>query len=151
MSGARPRPPDAPPRTHKVVHAKGRYQVTVDEIIEAVDKLTVLELVELKDKLQEKYGVSAAAPVAVAAAGGEAAAAAEEEQTEFDVVIADAGAEKIKVIKAVREVSTSLGLKEAKELVESAPDAVVAEQVAREEAEAMKAKLEEAGAKVELR
>ncbi len=125
--------------------------MTVDEIIEAVDKLTVLELVELKDKLQEKYGVSAAAPVAVAAVGGEAGAAAEEEQTEFDVVIADAGAEKIKVIKAVREVSTSLGLKEAKELVESAPDAVVAEQVAKEEAEAMKAKLEEAGAKVELR
>ena len=125
--------------------------MTVDEIIDAVDKLTVLELVELKDKLQEKYGVSAAAPVAVAAAGGEAAAAAEEEQTEFDVVIADAGAEKIKVIKAVREVSTSLGLKEAKELVESAPGAVVAEQVAKEEAEAMKAKLEEAGAKVELR
>jgi len=124
--------------------------VTVDEIIEAVDQLTVLELVELKDKLQEKYGVSAAAPVAVAAAGGEAAAA-EEEQTEFDVVIADAGAEKIKVIKAVREVSTSLGLKEAKELVEAAPGAVVAEQVGKEEAEAMKAKLEEAGAKVELR
>ena len=124
--------------------------MTVDEIIEAVDQLTVLELVELKDKLQEKYGVSAAAPVAVAAAGGEAAAA-EEEQTEFDVVIADAGAEKIKVIKAVREVSTSLGLKEAKELVEAAPGAVVAEQVGKEEAEAMKAKLEEAGAKVELR
>ena len=123
--------------------------MTVDEIIEAVDKLTVLELVELKDKLQEKYGVSAAAPVAVAAVAGEAAAA-EEEQTEFDVVIAEAGAEKIKVIKAVREVSTSLGLKEAKELVEAAPGAVVAEQVAKEEAEAMKAKLEEAGAKVEL-
>ena len=93
--------------------------------------------------------MSAAAPVAVAAVAGEAAAA-EEEQTEFDVVIADAGAEKIKVIKAVREVSTSLGLKEAKELVEAAPGAVVAEQVAKEEAEAMKAKLEEAGAKVEL-
>jgi len=128
-----------------------KIQVTVDEIIDAVDKLTVLELVELKDKLQEKYGVSAVAPVAAAAVGGDAGATAEEEQTEFDVVIADAGAEKIKVIKAVREVSTSLGLKEAKELVESAPGAVVAEQVAKEEAEAMRAKLEEAGAKVELR
>jgi len=124
--------------------------VTVDEIIDAVDKLTVLELVELKDKLQEKYGVTAAAPVAVAAAGAEAGGEAEEEQTEFDVVIADAGAEKIKVIKAVREVSTSLGLKEAKELVESAPGAVVAEAVPKEEAEATKAKLEEAGATIEL-
>ncbi|MGD9498230.1 MAG: 50S ribosomal protein L7/L12 [Armatimonadota bacterium] len=126
--------------------------MTVDEIIEAVDKLTVLELVELKDKLQERYGVSAAMPMAVAAMPhAEAGAEAEEEKTEFDVVIADAGAEKIKVIKAVREVSTSLGLKEAKELVESAPGAVVAEQVSKEEAEAMKAKLEEAGATVELR
>jgi len=124
--------------------------VTVDEIIEAVDKLTVLELVDLKDKLQEKYGVSAAAPMMMGAMpGAEAAGPAEEEKTEFDVVIADAGAEKIKVIKAVREVSTSLGLKEAKELVEATP-ATVAEQVSKEEAEAMKAKLEEAGAKVEL-
>lgn len=125
--------------------------MTVDEIIEAVDQLTVLQLVELKDKLQEKYGVTAAAPVAVAgAAGAEGAAAEEEEQTEFDVVIADAGAEKIKVIKAVREVSTSLGLKEAKELVESVP-AVVAEAVSKEEAESMKQRLEEAGAKIELK
>ena len=124
--------------------------MTVDEIIEAVDQLTVLELVELKDKLQEKYGVTAAAPVAVAAGGGEAAVE-EEEQTEFDVVIADAGAEKIKVIKAVREVSTSLGLKEAKELVEAAPGAVVAEAVSKEEAESMKERLEEAGANIELK
>jgi len=125
--------------------------MTVDEIIEAVDQLTVLQLVELKDKLQEKYGVTAAAPVAVAgAAGAEGAAQEEEEQTEFDVVIADAGAEKIKVIKAVREVSTSLGLKEAKELVESVP-AVVAEAVSKEEAESMKQRLEEAGAKIELK
>ncbi len=124
--------------------------MTVDEVIEAVDKLTVLELVELKDKLQEKYGVTAAAPVAIAGVGAEGGGEAEEEQTEFDVVIADAGAEKIKVIKAVREVSTSLGLKEAKELVESAPGAVVAEAVSKEEAEAMKAKLEEAGATIEL-
>ncbi len=126
--------------------------MNVDEIIEAVDQLTVLELVELKDKLQEKYGVTAAAPMAVAGApGAEGAAEEEEEKTEFDVVIADAGGEKIKVIKAVREVSTALGLKEAKELVESAPDAVVAEAVPTEEAEAMKETLEEAGAEVELR
>ena len=126
--------------------------MTVDEIIEAVDQLTVLELVELKDKLQDKYGVSAAAPMAVAgAAGAEGAGEEEEEQTEFDVVIIDAGAEKIKVIKAVREVSTALGLKEAKELVEAAPDAVVAEQVPTEEAQEIKGRLEEAGAKIELR
>ena len=125
--------------------------MTVDEIIEAVDQLTVLELVELKDKLQEKYGVTAAAPVAAAGAVAEAGGAEEEAQTEFDVVIASAGDEKIKVIKAVREVSTSLGLKEAKELVESAPDAVVAEQVPVEEAEEMKKRLEEAGAEIELR
>ncbi|MCD6361627.1 MAG: 50S ribosomal protein L7/L12 [Armatimonadetes bacterium] len=124
--------------------------MTVDEIIEAVDKLTVLELVELKDKLQEKYGVTAAAPVAVAAGGG-AEAAEEEEQDIFDVVLTDAGAQKIQVIKAVREVSSSLGLKEAKELVENAPDAVVAEQVSKEEAQEIKNKLEEAGASVELR
>lgn len=123
--------------------------MTVDEIIEAVDQLTVLQLVELKDKLQEKYGVTAAAPVAVAGGAAEAAAE-EEEQTEFDVVIVDAGAEKIKVIKAVREVSTSLGLKEAKELVEATP-AVVAEAVSKEEAESMKERLEEAGANVELK
>ncbi|HCA46180.1 MAG TPA: 50S ribosomal protein L7/L12 [Armatimonadetes bacterium] len=124
--------------------------MTVDEIIEAVDQLTVLQLVELKDKLQEKYGVTAAAPMMMAGPAVEGTAAAEEEQTEFDVVLADAGAEKIKVIKAVREVSTSLGLKEAKELVENLP-ATVAEQVSKDEAQAMKARLEEAGAKVELK
>jgi large subunit ribosomal protein L7/L12 len=124
--------------------------MTVDEIIEAVDELTVLELVELKDKLQEKYGVTAAAPVAAAGAPGAEAAEEEEEKTEFDVVIADAGGEKIKVIKAVREVSTSLGLKEAKELVESAPGAVVAEAISKDDAESMKERLEEAGAEIEL-
>lgn len=124
--------------------------MTVDEIIEAVDQLTVLQLVELKDKLQEKYGVTAAAPMMMAGPAAEGPAAAEEEQTEFDVVLTDAGAEKIKVIKAVREVSTSLGLKEAKELVESLP-ATVAEQISKEEAESMKARLEEAGAKVDLK
>jgi len=124
--------------------------MTVDEIIEAVDKLTVLELVDLKDKLQEKYGVTAAAPMAMAA-GPSAEAAEVEEQDVFDVVLKDAGAQKIQVIKAVREVSSSLGLKEAKELVEAAPDAVVAEQITKEEATQMKEKLEEAGATIELR
>ena len=94
--------------------------------------------------------MTAAAPMMMAGPAVEGTAAAEEEQTEFDVVLADAGAEKIKVIKAVREVSTSLGLKEAKELVENLP-ATVAEQVSKDEAQAMKARLEEAGAKVELK
>lgn len=125
--------------------------MTIDEIIEAVDGLTVLELVELKDKLQEKYGVTAAAPVATAAGPGGEAAAEEEEQVLFDVVIEDAGEQKIQVIKAVREVSSSLGLKEAKELVEAAPEALVAEQVTKDEAEQTKEKLEEAGATIVLR
>ena len=125
--------------------------MTVDEIIEALDKLTVLELVELKDKLQEKYGVTAAAPIAVAAGPAAGPAAEVEEQDVFDVILRDAGAQKIQVIKAVREVSSQLGLKEAKELVESAPDAVVAEQVTKEEAMRIKEKLEAAGATVELR
>jgi large subunit ribosomal protein L7/L12 len=124
--------------------------MTVDEIIEAVDGLTVLELVELKDKLQDKYGVTAAAPVVMGAAAG-GAVEEEEEQVIFDVVLTDAGAQKIQVIKAVREVSSSLGLKEAKELVEAAPDAVVGEQIGKEDAEQMKEKLEEAGATIELR
>lgn len=124
--------------------------MSVDEIIEAINKLSVLELVELKDKLQEQWGVTAAAPVAMAAAPGAAAAApAEEEKTEFDVVLADVGENKLHVIKAVREV-TNLGLKEAKDLVGTA-GAVVAEQVSKEEAEKIKEKLEAAGAKVELR
>ena len=126
--------------------------MSVDEIIAAIDGLTVLQLVELKDKLQEKYGVSAAAPVmAMGAMPGAAAGPAEEaeEQTEFKVTIEGAGANKVGVIKAVREVS-NLGLKEAKELVESAPGAVVAESVTKEEAESMKAKLEAAGAEVKV-
>jgi len=123
--------------------------MSVDEIIEAINKLSVLELVELKDKLQEQWGVTAAAPVAVAAMPGAAAAPVEEEKTEFDVVLTDVGENKIHVIKAVREV-TNLGLKEAKELVET-PGAVVAEQVSKEEANNIKEKLEAAGAKVELR
>lgn len=118
-----------------------------EEIIEAIKGMTVLELNELVKACEEEFGVSAAAPVAAAGAAGAAGAAAEE-KTEFDVVLAEAGGQKIKVIKAVRE-ATGLGLKEAKELVDGAPK-TIKEAVAKEEAEAMKAKLEEAGAKVEV-
>jgi len=123
--------------------------MSIDEIIEAIDGLTVLELVELKDKLQDKYGVTAAAPVAVAGAAGGDAGTAEEEKDSFNVVIEGDGGNKIQVIKAVREVS-SLGLKEAKELVESAPGAVVAEDLSKEDAEKMKETLEAAGAEIKL-
>lgn len=120
------------------------------DLIEQIDKLTVLELADLVKQLEEKYGVSAAAPVAMVAAGGAAGAAAPApEKTEFDVVLAEAGPEKIKVIKAVREI-TNLGLTEAKAFVESAPKPVK-EGVAKDEAESVKKKLEEAGAKVEIR
>ena len=125
--------------------------MTVDELIAAINELSVLELVELKDKLQEQWGVTAAAPVAVAAGPGDAGGAAEEEEKDsFNVVLNDIGEEKIQVIKAVREV-TSLGLKEAKELVESAPGAVLVEEVTKEEAENVKEKIEAAGAGVELK
>jgi len=124
--------------------------MAVAELIEQIDKLTVLELADLVKQLEEKYGVSAAAPVAMmAAAPGAGAAAPEAEKTEFDVVLAEIGAEKIKVIKAVREL-TSLGLTEAKAFVESAPKAVK-EGVTKDEAEQVKKKLEEAGAKVEIK
>lgn len=120
------------------------------KLIEDVKALTVLELSELVKALEEEFGVSAAAPVAVAAAAAPAAgAAAAEEKTEFDVVLAEAGAEKIKVIKVVREI-TGLGLKEAKEMVDGAPK-TVKEGASKDDAEAIKAKLEEAGAKVELK
>ncbi|HKU67525.1 MAG TPA: 50S ribosomal protein L7/L12 [Candidatus Baltobacteraceae bacterium] len=125
--------------------------MAVAEIIDSIDKLTVLELADLVKQLEEKYGVSAAAPammMAAPGAGGGAAAPAAE-KTEFDVILADAGAEKIKVIKAVREI-TSLGLTEAKTFVESAPKAVK-EGVSKDEAESVKKKLEEAGAKVEIK
>lgn len=125
--------------------------MAVADIIETIDKLTVLELADLVKQLEEKYGVSAAAPammMAAPGAGGGAAAPAAE-KTEFDVILADAGAEKIKVIKAVREL-TSLGLTEAKTFVESAPKAVK-EGVSKDEAETIKKKLEEAGAKVEIK
>jgi large subunit ribosomal protein L7/L12 len=118
------------------------------ELIDQIDKLTVLELADLVKQLEEKYGVSAAAPAAVMAAPAAAAAPAAE-NTEFDVILAEAGPEKIKVIKAVREL-TSLGLTEAKSFVESAPKAVK-EGVNKDEAEQIKKKLEEAGAKVEIK
>jgi large subunit ribosomal protein L7/L12 len=125
--------------------------VANEQLIEQLESMTVLQLNELVKELEEKWGVSAAAPVAMAGAAGApaGAAAAEEEKTEFDVVLTDVGANKIQVIKAVREL-TSLGLKEAKDLVDSAPKAVK-EGVAKEEADAAKAKLEEAGAKVEVK
>ncbi|HEV3155068.1 MAG TPA: 50S ribosomal protein L7/L12 [Candidatus Baltobacteraceae bacterium] len=124
--------------------------MAVTEIIESIDKLTVLELADLVKQLEEKYGVSAAAPaMMMAAPGAGAAAAPAAEKTEFDVVLTSAGAEKIKVIKAVREI-TSLGLTEAKTFVESAPKPVK-EGVSKDEAESIKKKLEEAGAGVEIK
>ncbi|OKL42930.1 50S ribosomal protein L7/L12 [Pseudovibrio exalbescens] len=122
----------------------------LEKIVEELSALTVMEAAELSKMLEEKWGVSAAAPVAVAAAGGAAdAGAAAEEQTEFDVILADAGAKKINVIKEVRAI-TGLGLKEAKELVEGAPKPIK-EGVEKAEAEELKKKLEEAGAKIELK
>ncbi|MEI3609455.1 50S ribosomal protein L7/L12 [Pseudogracilibacillus sp. SO10305] len=120
--------------------------MTKEQIIDAVKEMSVLELNELVKAIEEEFGVTAAAPVAVAGAAGGAEAA--EEKTDFDVVLKDAGASKIKVVKAVREI-TGLGLKDAKDLTDSAPKAIK-EGVAKEEAEEMKAKLEEAGATVEL-
>ncbi|OCS87983.1 50S ribosomal protein L7/L12 [Caryophanon tenue] len=116
-----------------------------DQILEAIKAMTVLELNDLVKAIEEEFGVTAAAPVAVVAGG----AAAAEEKTEFDVVLASAGAEKIKVIKAVREI-TGLGLKEAKEVVDNAPKALK-EGVSKDEAEEIKAKLEEVGASVEVK
>ena len=119
------------------------------KIVEDLSALTVLEAAELSKMLEEKWGDSAAAPVAVAAAGGAAPAAAEEEKTEFDVILTDAGANKINVIKEVRAI-TGLGLKEAKDLVEGAPKAVK-EAVSKAEAADLKKKLEDAGAKVDVK
>lgn len=125
-----------------------------ETIIELLEKMTVLEINELVKALEERWGVSAAAPVAVGAApaaadAGAAAGQSAEEQTEFDVVLVEAGANKIQVIKAVREL-TSLGLKEAKDLVEAAPKPIK-EAVSKDEAQSAKSKLEEAGAKVEVK
>jgi large subunit ribosomal protein L7/L12 len=127
---------------------------TKEEILDAISDMTVLELSELLKAFEERFGVSAAAPVAVAAAapgapGGDAAAAAEEEKDEFDVILAAAGDKKIQVIKEVRALA-GLGLKEAKDLVDAAPKPVL-EKVSKEEAEKAKAQLEEAGATVELK
>jgi large subunit ribosomal protein L7/L12 len=119
------------------------------DIIEAIKAMNVLELSELVKELEEVFGVSAAAPMAVAAAGAPVAAEAAEEKTEFDLVLTEVGSEKIKVIKVVREI-TGLGLKEAKEMVDNAPK-TLKEAVAKDEAEAMAKKLEEVGAKVEVK
>ncbi|WP_341915005.1 50S ribosomal protein L7/L12 [Ferrovibrio terrae] len=121
----------------------------LNKIVDELSTLTVLEAAELAKLLEEKWGVSAAAPVAVAAAGGGAAAPAAEEKTEFNVILADAGANKINVIKEVRAI-TGLGLKEAKDLVEGAPKAVK-EGVNKDDAAKIKAQLEAAGAKVEVK
>jgi large subunit ribosomal protein L7/L12 len=121
----------------------------VDTVFGELGKMTVLELVELKNKIEEEWGVTAAAPVAVAAPGGGGDAAVAEEQSAFDVVLTEAGQAKIGVIKVVRAI-TGLGLKEAKDVVDSAPTAVK-EGVPREEADSIKAQLEEAGATVEVK
>ena len=123
--------------------------MTKEEIMEAIEGMTVLELSELVKAMEEKFGVSAAAPVAVAAAGGAAGGAAAEEKSEFDVVLASAGSSKINVIKVVRE-ATGLGLKEAKAVVDGAP-APVKEKISKADADALKAKLEEAGATIEVK
>jgi large subunit ribosomal protein L7/L12 len=121
----------------------------IDKLAEQLSKLTILEAAELTKKLEEEWGVSAAAPVAVAAAGaGAPAAEAEEEKTEFDVILKDVGPKKIDVIKAIRQI-TQLGLKDAKELAETA-EAKVLEQIGKESAQDAKSKLEAAGATVEL-
>jgi large subunit ribosomal protein L7/L12 len=121
-------------------------QMSKEQILEAIKGMTVLELNDLVKAIEEEFGVTAAAPVA---AGGAVAVAEVEEQSEFDVILVEAGASKINVIKAVREI-TGLGLKEAKDLVDNAPKAIK-EKVAKEEADAVKAKLDEAGAKVEIK
>ena len=125
--------------------------MAVDTIFDELGKMTVLELVELKNKIEEEWGITAAAPVAVAAAGAPAGGGGEaaEEKTSFDVVLTEAGGQKIQVIKVVRAI-TGLGLKEAKDLVDSAPKPVK-EGVAQDEADSIKAQLEEAGAGVELK
>ena len=121
----------------------------ISQVIDLVSEMSLLEVSELVKAMEDKFGVSAAAPVAMAAAPAAGAAAAEEEKTEFDVILANAGEKKINVIKVVREI-TKLGLKEAKDLVDGAPKMVV-EKVSKEEAESVKKKLEEAGASVELK
>ena len=121
----------------------------IEQIIADIKELKLLEVAELVKMMEEEFGVSAAAPVVMAAAGGAAAGGAAEEKSEFDVILADAGAEKLKVVKAGKEI-TGLGLKEAKEIVDGAPK-TIKEAVAKDEAEKIKAAIEEAGAKVELK
>jgi large subunit ribosomal protein L7/L12 len=123
--------------------------ITKEQVIEFIEKMSVLDLAELVKELEDKFGVSAAAPVAVAAAGPAAGEAAAEEQTEFDVVLTAIGEKKINVIKVVRAI-TGLGLKEAKDLVDGTPN-TVKEAISKEEAEGVKTQLEEAGASVELK
>ena len=128
-------------------------KLTTDELLDAFKELTLIELSEFVKQFEETFGVTAAAPVAVAAAGGAAGAApaeAVEEQDEFDVILEAAGEKKVQVIKAVRELVSGLGLKEAKDLVDGAPKPVL-EKVSKEDAEKAKAQLEEAGATVELK
>ncbi len=120
-----------------------------EEILDGIGALSVIELKELLDAFEEKFGVSASAPVAVMAAGAAGGAAAADEKDEFDVILTDGGAQKIQVIKAVREI-TNLGLKEAKDLVDGAPKPIL-EKASKDDAEKAKAKLEEAGASVELK
>jgi large subunit ribosomal protein L7/L12 len=122
---------------------------SVDTVFDSLGSMTVLELVELKNKIEEEWGITAAAPVAVAAPGGGGGEAAAEEKTSFDVVLTGAGEKKIQVIKVVRAI-TGLGLKEAKDLVDGAPNAVK-EGIAQDEADSIKAQLEEAGASVEVK
>ncbi len=122
---------------------------TIDQVVGIIENMSVMELSQLSKTLQEKFGVTAAAPVAMAAAGGGAAAAVAEEKTEFTVVLASAGEKKINVIKVIREI-TGLGLKEAKDLVDNAPNPVK-ENVPKEEAESIRAKLVEVGATVEIK
>jgi large subunit ribosomal protein L7/L12 len=124
-------------------------QEKMDGLLETIEQMTVLELSELVKALEEKFGVSAAAPMAMAAAGASAVVEEEEEQTEFDVILTEVGANKIQVIKAVREL-TSLGLKEAKDVVDGAPGPV-REGVSKDDAEAAKTKLEAAGATAEIK
>ena len=124
--------------------------MNIQEILEAVEGMTLLQVKELVDAMKEKFGVTGAIAVASGPAAGGAAAAAEEEKTEFDVVLKDAGSEKIKVIKAVREVVAGLGLKEAKDFVEACPKALK-EGVSKEEAEKVKAAFAEIGATVEIK
>jgi large subunit ribosomal protein L7/L12 len=135
----------------KTAKSGSAAKISKEDVIAFIENMTVLELAELVKELEDKFGVSASAPMVVAgvAAGGAGEAAAVEEQTEFDVILTEAGAEKIKVIKVVREFTT-LGLKEAKDLVESAPKPVK-EGVSKETAEEIKKKLEEVGAKVEVK